>query len=308
MRVHLVAQGGKSGFSIAAGLKDRLLDEQYDRVDVAVAYATRQGLKALRRVLGAWPQVSRWVIGLDDAITQPAAIDDLIELVGAEVRLAQLSPARRFHPKLYRFWSSADALKSLLLIGSGNMTQNGLQVNGEAAVLLESENLADTRRMEAIWQELWDLGRPHKEFDLKKYKELHKRATERRKQASDEGIAPVEPTATAEVIAAIPLVQTREAEIALCVARIADSASNGICTLDMGRERIPKMIPLTATDYTPYPSQPNPRWEQIMRNIRSNANGGPNSTNFIARGYLEALPEAYRITNKGRAHLRGMGF
>lgn len=301
MKIQLLAQGGASQRSLVAAIKRRVLSSPFDRIEIAAAYMTLQGIRALETTLGAKPTSSRWVIGLDDAITQPEAIDYLQTLAGADLRVAKLSPARRFHPKVYRFLEGGKPDRSLLVVGSGNMTERGLHKNAEGAVLLDAEDEADVKLGLAMFEELWAVGRKLKAGELAAYAERYKKAKQSRKAIEDAGDAPPEPPAKAEVAVTIPGDSTKEAILALAVARIAASQPNGECSLDLAYDLIPQMVALTAKDYVPYKGQKNPRWVQIVRNIQSNSsNPGPRSTNFIAQGYLEHVGEGYRITDRGR--------
>jgi HKD family nuclease len=197
MKTTLIGQGGAHSTSLSAELRSITENHSFDRLDVAVAYATLQGVKTLTFALGELPPVSRWVIGLDDAITQPEAIEHLIELDGAQVRLASLAPKRRFHPKIYRLWSSTQPELCVLALGSGNMTQNGLRYNGEAAALLASENVDEAKSLEGIWLEMWGLGVDATEVALTAYKAKHSAAKNERKKIAALGVAPPEPDADA---------------------------------------------------------------------------------------------------------------
>jgi hypothetical protein len=191
----VVAQGAVVGEDVAHALALALDGRAMDRLDVAVAYATLSGLERLRTAAGGWPPVTRWVVGLDDAITEPSAIDALLALPGAEVRLASLGPARRFHPKLYRFWSSAEPTACVAAIGSANLTEHGLKRNGEAAVLLDAESAADVCQLERAWDALNGLGVPAAQADLAAYRERHARARNARRRMADRGIVPPDPEA-----------------------------------------------------------------------------------------------------------------
>jgi HKD family nuclease len=196
MIVHpLVAQGGANDPTVSGELTARLQNIELDRLDVAVAYATLSGLTVLHDAVGDWPPVTRWVVGLDDAITQPAAIDALLALDGAEVRLARLGPQRRFHPKLYCLWSSQNAAECIVVIGSGNMTHHGLSRNGEAAVLLQAESEAEANEIRAAWSTLSALGLPAADVDLDAYRALYAKARKARRRMTKEGVVPLQPEA-----------------------------------------------------------------------------------------------------------------
>lgn len=199
MKTNLIGQGGAAGASLYAALKGLTENQAFDRVDVAVAYATLQGVKTLTQALGGLPPVSRWVVGLDDAITQPEAIEHLMKLAGAQVRLASLAPKRRFHPKIYRLWSSTHPQLCVLALGSGNMTQNGLRFNGEAAALLTSESAAEAKELENAWLEMWGLGVDATDAAIAIYRSKYAEAKKERKKIAALGVAPPEPEPDAVV-------------------------------------------------------------------------------------------------------------
>lgn len=189
----LVAQGSAGGDTLAALLANSVAGQAFDRLDVAVAYATRSGLRALEAAAGGWPPVTRWVIGLDDAITQPEAIDDIIALAPAEFRLATLaSEGRRFHPKLYCFWSSQDPAVCVTVVGSANMTLHGLNRNGEVGVILAAETTAEANRLKASWDTMRALGEDIAAVDLAAYRTLHARAKTTRRRLARTGALPVQ--------------------------------------------------------------------------------------------------------------------
>lgn len=308
MKIEVLSQGGANALSLAAALKPHALTGLYDRLDVAVAYATDPGVRALRVILEAWPPASRWIVGLDDAITQPAAISRLQGLPGADLRIAKLTPVRRFHPKLYHLWSSADPTRSVLLAGSANMTEHGLHKNAEIGVLLEAESEAESLKAHAAFAALWDLGHAPTAAEIQAYQELYDVAAAARKTIADRGAAPPASRPNAEVAPEIPSGRTSENVIAMAVMRIAAEDPNGICSYDEGRRKIPLMIALTSQDLSASPSQGVPRWIQRLRNIQSNSDGGEGSTNFIKNGFLVHVPRTgYQITNRGRDLLRATG-
>ncbi|WP_084140297.1 phospholipase D-like domain-containing protein [Brevundimonas nasdae] len=308
MKIEVVSQGGVNALSIAAALKPHALTGRYDRLDVAVAYATDPGLRALGVILEGWPPGSRWIVGLDDAVTQPAAIKRLQALPGADFRIAKLAPVRRFHPKLYHLWSSANPAHSVLLIGSANMTERGLHKNAEVGVLLEAESAAETQKAHAAFTELWNLGRAPSAGEIEAYQDLYAVAAAARKTVADRGAAPPPSRPNDAIAPEIPSGLTSENVIAMAVMRIAAQNPNGICSYDEGRRKIPLMLALTSQDLSASPSQGEPRWIQRLRNIQSNSDGGEASTNFIKNGLLMHVPRiGYQITEQGRELLRATG-
>ena len=199
MKWRLIAQGQLSAPTLAEALGEAISSDQFDNLDVAVAYATLQGVKALELALNGIKKTSRWVVGLDDAISQPEAIEYLISLNGSKVRLASMSPQKRFHPKLYCSWSSNRDDQCVTAIGSGNMTLNGLRNNGETAVLLTAESNVEVAALRAQWQAMWDLGRAATSDAIEAYRKAYSAARKQRRKISNLGVAPPEPKPNAPV-------------------------------------------------------------------------------------------------------------
>lgn len=198
METRLIAQGVPQATTLEAALK-QAATAGYDRLDVAVAYATKQGLLTLRGALGGFPAKSRWVVGLDDAITQPEALTELHALPGAELRLAQLAPTRRFHAKLYRLWRSDDPAATISAIGSGNMTLNGLRQNGEVAVLATAQSGAEATMLQQQWEAMWSLGVPATTAAIEAYRLVYGEVRKKRDKIVAQGVAPPEPSPDAPV-------------------------------------------------------------------------------------------------------------
>ncbi len=196
MQHDLIAQGGVGAQTFAAALQNALANKDLDRLDVAVAYATRAGINALRKATGGLSGTTRWVVGLDDAITQPEAIDELRKLPNSTVKLAALlSEGRRFHPKIYCFWSSNNAAVCVCVIGSANMTLHGLNRNGETGVILTAQNEDDAARLKAGWAAMWALGEPSSEARLDSYREFHAKARKAQRRLAKIGAVLPQPEA-----------------------------------------------------------------------------------------------------------------
>ncbi len=199
MKTTLIAQGRPGGPTLEAALAKAVAGQGFDRIEVAVAYATLQGVRTLEALLTTFPPESRWVIGLDDAISQPEALEYLMAAPGATVRLAALAPARRFHPKLYCLSSSVHADRCVSAIGSGNMTLNGLRRNGETAVVLTAETADDTDALRTQWRSMWALGQDATQAAIDTYRARYKAAREARRIVEKLGAAPPEPAPEAPV-------------------------------------------------------------------------------------------------------------
>ncbi|MDP9413663.1 MAG: hypothetical protein M3Q08_06125 [Pseudomonadota bacterium] len=102
------------------------------------------------------------------------------------------------------------------------------------------------------------------------------------------------------------MARATEEDIAICVARIANGRSNGICSFRRARDEIPDMIKLSKDDTAPSQTRAGEQmWYQLVRNIRSHHSA---DGNFIERGLLEHVPGVgYRITDAGKAYLKKKG-
>lgn len=126
----------------------------YDFVDVAVAYASVEGVRLLNERLsgGIWHAAQkRFLVSIDFGFTQPDALALLSELYDAEVRVpngravlgdAALRPPFAFHAKTFSFRTdeqqearSPDLVRALnlkaLIVGSANLTASALSTGAE---------------------------------------------------------------------------------------------------------------------------------------------------------------------------------
>jgi hypothetical protein len=131
-----------------------------ERLDVAVAFVSRSGVRVLRELLTecGTPATFRIVVR-GGPVSDPDAVITLADL-GADVRVVMGAQAPRFHPKLW-ISSSADWIR--VLSGSGNLTAGGLEDNHEQFELL-GLRLPDREIEAAAHQERWNaffaLGSP----------------------------------------------------------------------------------------------------------------------------------------------------
>lgn len=133
---------------------------KYDTLGIAVAYATIPGVRELLDsiLVGKLPAKSYWVFGLDDCITHPDGIELAMSLPGATVKVAHGGGnGGKFHPKLY--WFSGKDVHSSLVLGSANLTRNGLRENVEAVAEMAATGNLESAKLDAVWYEAWALGR-----------------------------------------------------------------------------------------------------------------------------------------------------
>lgn len=168
--------------------------DNYDRLTVAVAYATKIGCELLvdgfASHFSSWKDIKkRWLISIDDGITQPNALSYLAKLPNSAVRIPNadvllkkgLRPAFHFHSKLYVFECSDNPEKIALFSGSSNLTQSGLFFNNEQATSFilappiskqEKYFLVDLKKQKKIIERIFKSSSPlNKEF-LNQYRSL----------------------------------------------------------------------------------------------------------------------------------------
>ncbi len=138
--------------TIYSGIINIASSAKYDRLTVAVAYASKSGCEALIKGLKShmpnWEEVEkRWIISFDQGLTDPDALVLLLGLPNSFVRIPnaelvlkyKLMAPIRFHPKLYLFECFPKNPNSAIFSGSGNLTTSGLYLNcGQASSVILS--------------------------------------------------------------------------------------------------------------------------------------------------------------------------
>lgn len=178
----IALQYGKT--HVADLLKETFGDNGYDTLGIAVAYATVPGVrKMLDSILqGNVPKKSFWLFGLDDWITHPDAIELAMQLKGATVKVATGGgKGGKFHPKMY--WFSGKGKRSSMVLGSANLTRNGLSENVEAVAALVASGKSESATLDAIWVNAWKLGKSPTRKVLADYRAKFVWAREARKKA-----------------------------------------------------------------------------------------------------------------------------
>lgn len=114
---------------------------KYDKAYIAVAFFTMSGFVAIKKRLvtflknGGQLQI---VIGLDNFVTEPDALQALFDLMKGE-RNSRLyikkthTKGRIFHPKFYLF-ESKEKERGKIITGSANLTAGGLEENEEISI------------------------------------------------------------------------------------------------------------------------------------------------------------------------------
>ncbi|MEC5200387.1 HKD family nuclease [Arthrobacter sp. PL16] len=128
---------------VLEALADASERASYEYVDVAVAYASGEGVRLLdNRLSGeAWNAArKRFLVSIDFGFTQPKALVRLSELNNAEVRVPNgqavlasptLQPPSAFHAKAFAFRGEEWLNLSGLIVGSANLTVSALSTGAE---------------------------------------------------------------------------------------------------------------------------------------------------------------------------------
>lgn len=189
MEVELLTQrpkGPKNG-----RLKDRLAEyaaaTRCDELHAAAAYVTVEGVNSLLEALeGRALKSSRWLVGLDDAISQPGAIEKIRSLPNATVRIVTFAASGvRFHTKMIHLATSKTPKLSALMVGSANISRAAFEENAEAAAFVTSNSKATADWLREAFEEVWKLGHEPTQAELTTYKDRYDAARKLRKKLDE---------------------------------------------------------------------------------------------------------------------------
>jgi HKD family nuclease len=129
-------------------LNERL--KRVSSVDVAVAFVTAAGVDKLLISLRAASKRGhvRVLTGLYEWFTEPAALRRLLSATSATFE-ASISRRRKFHPKLWILHGR----KTVCVVGSSNLTVEGLTSEGEANLVVSTEGKIVQNYFESEWAE-----------------------------------------------------------------------------------------------------------------------------------------------------------
>lgn len=138
-------------------LKTLLNQTNTNEVCIAVAFLTQSGLneiiQSLRQV-AAHGSV-KIITGLYQHVTEPQALETLLN-IQKETRenfSVRVSTEPQFHRKFYILESKS---QTIAIIGSSNLTKEGLQSGGEINVMLSSaKSISSTKELKKIFEKEW---------------------------------------------------------------------------------------------------------------------------------------------------------
>lgn len=158
--------------TIRSIVTDVVARSSWDRITIAVAYATVAGVRTLLAEFDnlSTPPECRWLLGLDDCLTQPGALRLCMSLPRSSVRVASFADLNaRFHPKVMFLSSSIASEQAALIIGSANLTLAGLTRNGETVAIITSDSQQDVTTLAAFIHQVWQMGCDLTDARLRKY-------------------------------------------------------------------------------------------------------------------------------------------
>ena len=147
-------------------LSDAWASAAPQQLRVAVAFASEAGARTLRslcpaRAFDAVPK--RWLVGVENGLTQPEALAYLAELHGSEVRVPHgdksletggLRAPTFFHPKVYVF--DGDGTHTIVST-SANLTEGGLIRNTEQFMCWSgTQDEPTATSLDEWWEATWD--------------------------------------------------------------------------------------------------------------------------------------------------------
>lgn len=148
----------------------------YEYVDIAVAYASAEGVRLLENALAGptWAESQkRFIVSFDFGFTQPKALTRLSEISNSEVRVANgrevlgsaaLRPQTAFHAKVYSFGVEKYPHLRALVVGSANLTASALSTGAEVVTTQSwkphsTVGLNDLRRAQPVldwFRDTWE--------------------------------------------------------------------------------------------------------------------------------------------------------
>lgn len=278
--LHLQSPTAREASSTA--LRDTFHDN--NRVRLAVAYITVQGVQALGRLgcgFSAADIRKEILTSIDFGITEPSALDMLARQPNAEVRIVRfhevlargLRPLNAFHPKLY--WGSRPDGQHRVVVGSQNVTDSALRSNWEAA-MAGTLSPVDLDALATWWQREWANATPVDVGLVTAYREARPRQAPPTHPRA--GLAEVSPLSEPR---AVPLAED---------AQIASLAAAGVLIFEAGSTsggaRTQVDLPVTLAPYFFTDDQVRAAvvgQRRVVRDIQMHHDGRVETKNFDLR-------------------------
>ena len=176
---HAFVAGLPSDFVLAEILK------KAEKIQLATAIACRSGWQHFRQGVTKGTGLVFLLTGLD-LQTEPALLKEWLQLQSREPKRIQAKLASRetfFHPKVL-IVACAGQHADFAIVGSGNLSQRGMQDNTECCVYVQDAELV--KQLASWFETEFDRANGLNEFAIKEYEPYYERNRERRRKLEDE--------------------------------------------------------------------------------------------------------------------------
>ncbi|MEZ4886808.1 MAG: phospholipase D family protein [Chitinophagales bacterium] len=138
MEINFIGQGLPDKPENSAGnvIMNTLKDTSFESFLCIVAFASKKGVGGLRKLMETNPNLKTTIyVGIDQQGTPKEALEELLS-IRAKVAVYYTNSPIIFHPKLYLFEGKE---KCRVIVGSSNLTVQGLFRNLEASLVVDFE-------------------------------------------------------------------------------------------------------------------------------------------------------------------------
>jgi HKD family nuclease len=120
-------------------------DTDFNSFTAISAFATISGVKGISKFISESTHLKNnlIVVGVNEKVTSKEALEEIIKIENTNSYVFYANNNSIFHPKIYLFEGN---LKSILIIGSSNLTGRGLFTNIEASLQVSIDNNIDKDR------------------------------------------------------------------------------------------------------------------------------------------------------------------
>jgi HKD family nuclease len=147
MEIEILGQGIEPLSEKAVGnvLMKCFSDTDFNSFTAISAFATISGVKGISKFISEATHLKNnlIVVGVNEKVTSKEALEEIIKIENTNSYVFYANNNSIFHPKIYLFEGN---LKSILIIGSSNLTGRGLFTNIEASLQVSIDNNIDKDR------------------------------------------------------------------------------------------------------------------------------------------------------------------
>jgi HKD family nuclease len=139
MKINFIGQGIHEENSVGQRLLGSLSNGLFHKFIAISAFASESAVLGINELLlKANLESITFYVGIDQKGTSKEALEAFLKIENAEVSIIHTTSGIIFHPKIYIF---EGLTKTIIIVGSSNLTIQGLFRNIEASLLIEFDNL-----------------------------------------------------------------------------------------------------------------------------------------------------------------------